>query len=271
VSWVLRLVGRGAGQGARQWGVSLPQSLSAHARSFGAAAAAYERGRPSYPQEALDWLVPAQARRVLDLGAGTGKLTRQLVRRGLDVIAVEPSARMREQLALVLPEVRTLPGTAERIPLEDAAVDAVLVAQAWHWMDPASAVPEVARVLTPSGQLGLLWNVRDERVPWVADLGGLLRQGAAPAGEPDLTDSSEHVGAPFSPPERRIFTWVHQTTPTGVLDLVASRSYVITLSDGPRARLLSDVRALVSSHPALVGKDTIELPYQTRCTRTGLP
>ncbi len=138
------------------------------ATSFGAAAAAYERGRPPYPAEAIDWLLPPGAARVLDVGAGTGKLTRQLAQRGLDVLAVEPLAGMRDQLARAVPGVPVYPGTAEDIPLPDGSVDAVLAAQAWHWVDPVRAVPEVARVLVPGGQLGLAWNVRDERVDWVA-------------------------------------------------------------------------------------------------------
>src|ERR1700720_3344383 len=97
--------------------------IKAQAASFGAAAAIYERARPSYPAEAIDWLLPPAARRVLDLGAGTGKLTGGLRDRGLDVIAVEPSAGMRDQLARVLPGVTVLAGTAEQIPVADHAVD----------------------------------------------------------------------------------------------------------------------------------------------------
>ena len=120
--------------------------------SFGSAAAAYERGRPSYPPEAIDWLLPRGARHVLDLGAGTGKLTTRLVERGLDVVAVDPIPDMLEVLRTSLPETRALLGTAEEIPLEDNSVDAVLVAQAWHWVDPERAIPEVARVLRPGGR-----------------------------------------------------------------------------------------------------------------------
>ena len=139
-------------------------SKARHATSFGAATRAYERGRPSYPAEALDWLLPDGARRVLDLGAGTGKLTRDLAARGLDVVAVDPSAGMRAELGRVLPDIPVLAGSAEHIPLDAGSVDAVLVAQAWHWVDPKAAVPEIARVLKPGGRLGLLWNVRVEPV-----------------------------------------------------------------------------------------------------------
>ena len=144
------------------------------ATSFGAAAGAYERGRPPYPAEAIDWLLPPGAARVLDVGAGTGKLTRELAARGLDVVAVEPLPGMREQLARAVPGVPVHPGTAEDIPLPDGSVDAVLAAQAWHWVDQARAVPEVARVLVPGGQLGLVWNMRDDRADWVAQLSQIL-------------------------------------------------------------------------------------------------
>ena len=142
--------------------------------SFGAEAAAYERGRPSYPPEAIDWLLPSGARDVLDLGAGTGKLTTRLVERGLDVVAVDPIPEMLELLSTSLPDTPALLGTAEEIPLPDDSVDAVLVAQAWHWFDTERAVKEVARVLRPGGRLGLVWNARDERLGWVKDLGRII-------------------------------------------------------------------------------------------------
>ena len=126
----------------------------ARSLSFGSEAAAYERGRPSYPPEAIDWLLPAGARDVLDLGAGTGKLTTRLVERGLDVVAVDPIAEMLEMLRKSLPDTPALLGTAEEIPLADNSVDAVLVAQAWHWFNPERAIPEVARVLRPGRTTG---------------------------------------------------------------------------------------------------------------------
>ncbi len=233
------------------------------AGSFGAAAGVYERARPGYPEAALDWLLPAGARVVLDLGAGTGKLTRQLVARGLEVIAVEPSDGMRQQLQQLLPGVRALRGSAEAIPLGDASVDAVLVAQAWHWVDLERAVPEVARVLRPGGRLGLVWNTRDARVGWVARLGELMEGGV------DHMDSAEPVvGRPFGQVQRRDFEWTQQLSPELLVDLVASRSYIITASDEERATRLAAVRRLAESDSDLAGRAVILLPYVTRCSRT---
>jgi len=147
---------------------------SAHANSFGPAADIYERGRPGYPDAAVTWLLPAGRPRVVDLGAGTGKLTRQIRDRGLEVTAVDPSEQMLAQLALAVPGVPALIGSAERIPLPAGSADAVLVAQAWHWIDPARAVPEIARILRPGGRLGLVWNLRDESEPWVRRLDEII-------------------------------------------------------------------------------------------------
>ena len=237
------------------------------ANSFGAVADVYERGRPSYPAEAIDWLVPARARRVADVGAGTGKLTRQLRERGLDVIAVEPSAGMRKQLHTAVPGAPVLAGTAEQIPLADGTVDLVIVAQAWHWVDPERAVPEVARVLAPGGRLGLMWNRRVENQAWVADLSTIIGSRGTPG-------SSRHfpeIGPPFGPVERRSVDWVHRLSRTEMTDWVASRSYVITLPDERRHDVLGQVQHLLGTHPALAGEDEIALNMVTRCSRADLP
>ena len=235
------------------------------ALSFGAAAGAYERARPSYPEEAVSWLVPPGASRVADVGAGTGKLTRQLRGRGLDLVAVEPIGEMREQLARAVPGVPVLAGTAEEIPLPGGSVDAVLLAQAWHWVDPGRALPEVARVLRPGGWLGLAWNIRDESVDWMAELGRIMR----PAGEP-AHDREPALGPPFGEPERLRVRWVSHLSPDRLADLVASRSYVITQPPAQRARILAQVRRLLDTHPALAGRPDIALPYLTSCTRARL-
>jgi SAM-dependent methyltransferase len=237
--------------------------MSDHATSFGPAAAVYERGRPPYPAEALDWLLPAGAHRIVDVGAGTGKLTRQLHERALDVTAVEPSDGMRAELSRVLPGVPALAGAAEALPLPDHSADAVLCAQAWHWVDPARAVPEAARVLTPGGRLGLIWNLRDEREDWVRRLGEIIDS-------PEQPRRTE-LGAPFGPVETRDFGWTHEIGLDRLLDLVASRSYVILLADDERATVLDRVRDLTATHPDLAGRETFRLPYVTQCARADLP
>ena len=245
------------------------------AGSFDSAAGLYERGRPPYPPAALDWLLPPGARRVLDLGAGTGKLTRQLVARGLDVVAVEPLDGMRAELVRAVPGARVLAGSAERIPLADGAVDAVLAAQAWHWVDPPRAVREVARVLAPGGTLGLVWNERDERESWVAELGRIIgetrpEEAGADDGE-DNTSDHPRVGPPFGPLERRDVPWTHRLSVPGLLDMVASRSYVILMAPGERQALLDQVRQLAETHPATAGQPELGLPYITHCWRCRRP
>ena len=208
---------------------------------------------------------PGQARmapRVLDLGAGTGKLTRQLVERGLEVIAVDPSDGMLGELGRVLPGTPALAGTAEGIPLPDHSVDVVLVAQAWHWVDPARAVPEVARVLSPGGRLGLIWNLRDEREDWVRQLGEIMTS-------PELRRTST-LGPPFGPAQRRDFPWTHRIPRDRLFDLVASRSAAILLAPDERAALLARVRDLLDTHPDLAGRNEIDMPDITECARADL-
>lgn len=232
-------------------------SPKARSLSFGSEAAAYERGRPSYPPEAIDWLLPEGAHDVLDLGAGTGKLTTRLVERGLDVIAVDPIPEMLELLSNSLPGTPALLGTAEEIPLADNSVDAVLVAQAWHWFDPARAVKEVSRVLRPGGRLGLVWNTRDERLGWVKDLGRIIGP------EHDPFNSEVTLAEPFGEIERHQVEWTSYLTPQALIDLVASRSYCITSPEQVRTRTLEQVRELLATHPALANSSGLALPYVT--------
>ena len=232
--------------------------------SFGSAAAAYERGRPSYPPEAIDWLLPAGTRNVLDLGAGTGKLTTRLVERGLDVVAVDPVPEMLEVLRTSLPETPALLGTAEEIPLEDNSVDAVLVAQAWHWVDPARAIPEVARVLRPGGRLGLVWNTRDERLGWVRELGDIIGR------DGDPVRNRATLPEPFTEVERHQVEWTNYLTPQALIDLVASRSYCITSPAEVRTKTLDKVRELLATHTALANTNGLALPYITVCVRATL-
>jgi SAM-dependent methyltransferase len=234
------------------------------ARSFGAAAEAYERARPGYPEAAIEWLVPAGARTVLDLGAGTGKLTRSLAATGAEVVAVEPLAEMRAKLAAALPEVRALEGTAEEIPLEDDSVDAITVAQAWHWVDPEKATAEAARVLRPGGTLGLIWNRRDERVDWVRRVGEVMGTDGA-----EVIDMDEvAIGPPFGPMESFVTDWERPMDVDLLVEMAASRSYVITATPKRRGEILDGIRVLVEGDPHL-GHD-FDFPYRTYCFKAAL-
>ena len=236
--------------------------------SFGSQAAAYERGRPSYPPEAVDWLLAPTdiwvARDVLDLGAGTGKLTTRLVERGLTVIAVDPIAEMLEMLRTALPDTPALLGSAEQIPLPDNAVDAVLVAQAWHWFDQERAVAEIARVLRPGGRLGVLWNTRDERSGWVKDFGRIVGL------EHDRDNATVDLPEPFTDIATHQVEWTNYITPQALIDYVASRSYCITSPAEVRARTLDEVRELLVSHPSLANATGLAMPYITVCVRATL-
>jgi len=242
----------------------MPDAQAEPSLSFGSQAAAYERGRPSYPPEAIDWLLPPGAHDVLDLGAGTGKLTTRLVERGLNVVAVDPLAEMLEVLSKSLPDTPALLGTAEEIPLPDNSVDAVLVAQAWHWVDPERAIPEVARVLRPGGRLGLVWNARDERLGWVADLSKII------GNENDPFNHAVSLPAPFTEQERHQVEWTSYLTPQALLDMVASRSYCITAPEAARKKTLQQVRELLATHPALAHSTGLALPYVTVSIRATL-
>ncbi len=235
----------------------MTESARPRSLSFGEEAAAYERGRPSYPPEAIDWLLPPGAHTVLDLGAGTGKLTVRLAERGLDVIAVDPIQEMLEVLSTSLPDTPALLGTAEEIPLPDDSVDSVLVAQAWHWFDAERAVREIARVLRPGGRLGLVWNTRDERMGWVKDLGRIIGH------EDHALEQKVSLPEPFAVVERAHFEWTSYLTPQALIDLVASRSYCITSPTEVRTRTLDRVRELLKTHPALANTNGLALPYVT--------
>jgi SAM-dependent methyltransferase len=237
------------------------------AASFDRAADVYERSRPEYPAEAVDWLLPADAATVLDLGAGTGKLTRALTARGLDVYAIDPSPRMLDQLREVVPGAIVSVGSAEDIPLADASVDAILVGQAWHWVDQDAALPSVARVLRPGGTLGLVWNVRDDRVAWVARLTEVMHPAE---GEVFLETGHIQQGA-FDEMESASFDWSRDFSRDDLLDLVRSRSYFITASAEEQASILRGVNELLDTDPEVGGRETWSMPYVTRAFRMRLP
>jgi SAM-dependent methyltransferase len=230
--------------------------------------AAYERGRPGYPAEAVAELVRVlgigPGATVLDLAAGSGKLTRQLVPTGATLLAVEPSAAMRERLAGLAPGVRVLAGTAEAIPVAGGAVDAVTVGQAFHWFDGPRAVAELHRALRPGGRVGLVWNVRDESVPWMAAVSAILDRhaGAAPRHR-DGRWRAAFAAAGFTPLEVRRFRHLHQLERAALADRFASVSFVAALPDATRARVLAEIDAVVAAEPSLAGPGPVAVPYRT--------
>lgn len=232
------------------------------ASSFDRAADTYERARPGYPDAVVDWLLAPGPRDVLDLGAGTGKLTRALAGRVTSLHAVDPSPNMLAQLRAAVPGALTAIGTGEAIPLPDDSVDAVFAAQAWHWVDPARGVPEMRRVLRPGGYLGLVWNVRDGSVGWVAALSEIMH-GSVAEEAVEAGDLPSELG----PVERFTTAWRRPFDRQGLLDLVKSRSYVISAPEPERAQILQGVNELLDTHPDLAGRDSWDMPYRTEAFR----
>jgi SAM-dependent methyltransferase len=232
-----------------------------HALSFAAVSQAYDRARPSYPAEAAAWLVGHQKSTVVELGAGTGKLTRLLVDAGHDVIATDPLVEMLTHLRMSVPEARTAVATAEHIPVASFSADVVVCAQAFHWFDHDVALPEIARVLRPGGVLALVWNARDEGIPWVRKLGKIIGSADNRADLAEPAAASEHFGE-VDGAEFRFWQTLRRDD---LFDLVRSRSYVALLDDAEREQLLARVGALYDDYGR--GPDGMQLPYITRCYR----
>jgi SAM-dependent methyltransferase len=269
--------------------------------SFGSVAADYDRYRPAPPPQALDWLIPPGATAVLDLAAGTGAVTRLLIERAARVVAVEPDDRMRSVLAARCPEAEVLEGRGEDIPLPDASMDAVLIASAWHWLDPDRAVPEIARVLRPGGALGVIWVYRDSRVDWVAEFNGLMREAreadrasGGPAADRPAADevagdgvvADGHAadgsrsarrrrrevtfppGSPMSLVEEHTVEYSLPMTKDDLFGLLGTYSGVITLDPAKRADLSQRARDFLDRQPW----EETNLPMICRCLRsTRLP
>ena len=229
--------------------------------AFADVAGAYERGRPGYPDDAVRWLVGDAPADVVDLGAGTGKLTRSLVAHGHRVTAVEPLDEMRGELVGVLPGVRALVGRAEAIPLPAASADVVASAQAFHWFDHDNALPEIARVLRPEGRIALVWNSRDDRDPWMARLSAVI--GNESIQESDVVPVLDASGL-YGPVETAAFTFKQVLDRDGLLDLVLSRSYLAKLPAPERQPVLDAVAAL---YDETAGPEGALLAYVTECFR----
>jgi SAM-dependent methyltransferase len=259
--------------------------------SFGSVAAEYADLRPDYPADAVRWCVAPVGRdigslRLLDLGAGTGKLTALLTALGADVTAIEPDQAMLGELRRGLPSVRALAGSAEQIPLPDASVDAVLCGQSLHWFNLERALPEIARVLVPGGTLAGLWNSDDDRIAWVAG----LQNAAGGAASPSLSrrrqeaasfstdqfnaarSGAVHSGAVhsapalFSPAERAEFANSQLLTADRLVALIGTHSQILVMEPGPRSDLLARIRAYLTSRPE-TAEGEFELPMVTSVIR----
>ena len=238
------------------------------ARSFGAIADDYDRARPGPPEVAVDWLVPEHAHTVVDLGAGTGLLSRALTRKVPQVVAVEPDPRMRAVLAARSPGVRVLEGTGEAIPLPGASVDGVFVSSAWHWMDPDRAIPEIARVLRDGGRFGVIWTHRDHQAGWLHDLGRARVDTNTDPGS--LTRSRRHdvrlpEGGLFEHITTETFRFTHTTTVDGFVAWHATYSHMITASPGEREAELARLRAALAER--FPGAEQLDVPMRSRCWR----
>jgi SAM-dependent methyltransferase len=246
-----------------------PEIHDAAARGFPLATQAYEQGRPTYPSGAAERLERElhlkSGRVVLDLAAGTGKLTALLVGTGATVLAVEPVTEMREALERALPGVAAYAGTAEAIPLADASLDAVTVAQAFHWFRGEEALAEIHRVLRPEGGLGIVFNSRDTSVPWVARLSEIMEphRGDAPAQRTGAWREAFERTKLFEPLQHVELSHVHHLTPDGVVARVASVSFIAALPEDECDQVLGHVRALVATDPDTRDRGQIELPYRT--------
>ncbi len=231
------------------------------ARSFGGVAEAYDRGRPTYPREAAVWLTSDQPLTVLELGAGTGKLTGQLVALGHDVHATDPDAQMLALLEKNLPGVRATRAPAEEIPAGDSSFDVVVCGQAFHWFDLDRALPEIARVLKPRGRLSLVWNQRDERIPWVRRLGAIIGT------QDQLRDPAEKLveSQLFGDVEDASFKFWQVVDRDSIRDLVLSRSNVAVLSADEQDAKLAEVLAFYDEYGR--GMDGMQLPYAASCFR----
>jgi SAM-dependent methyltransferase len=241
----------------------------AAARGFASAADAYEAGRPTYPPKAVARLARelhlGVGRTVVDLAAGTGKLTALLVGTGSTVVAVEPVAEMRAVLEQALPDVAALAGTAEAIPLRSGTADTVTVGSAFHWFRGGEALREIHRVLRPGGGLGLLWNVRDTRVPWVDRLSEIMEphRGDAPTHRSGAWRKAFEESPLFGRLGHAEVRHVHRIPPEGVVARVASVSFVAALPEAEREQVLAEVRTLLATDPETRGREELGLPYRT--------
>lgn len=242
-----------------------------HALSFGQAADLYDAVRPTYPAEALSWAFGDSPLDVVDLGAGTGLLTRGLVAAGHRVTSIEPDAKMLDKLrdtttGLVGSQV----GSAEEIPLPDGCADAVTAGQAYHWFEPAKALPEIARVLRPGGVFCPIWNVRDESRDWVKRMSEIASASDAEILASRLRAEQEPFAPHFNGSELNVVRHEKPMDGPGLVRLVQSRSYYITATPERQREVLDGITGLLNTHPQLAGRETFTMPYCTYVFRSHL-
>jgi SAM-dependent methyltransferase len=257
-----------------------PEKKAPRAASFGSAASHYDRYRQGPPMAAVEWVLPKPVRTVVDLGAGTGALSRLLLEHADEVVAVEPDDRMRAVLAESMPEVRALAGRGEAIPLPDASVDAVMASSSWHWMDTVHTLIEVGRVLVPGGTLAAVWSGPDPDSGLIAQAQALLSgEGTADTAGIDnrsqtelhaaLNDRSALVqaleippGVPFAQPEQTVITWDVALNADELIGLLGTFSWVILMEDEARVRLFETARRLLRDALGVSGDVTVDIGYR---------
>lgn len=253
-----------------------PEAKAIRAGSFGGVAALYERYRPGPSVDAVEWILPAQVGTVVDLGAGTGALSRLLLDRAEEVIAVEPDDRMRSILIEEVPGVRAVNGRGESMPLPDRSVDAVLASSSWHWMDPVPALREVGRILKPSGIMGALWSGPDAEGAFVVQAQALLAQ-QAQGGPTDviLEDARRPmstleipVGVPFDQPEHEVFRWDVALNADELIGLLGTFSSIITMPEAKRQDVFSEARRLLAELLGVKGDVTVDVAFRADAWRS---
>jgi ubiquinone/menaquinone biosynthesis C-methylase UbiE len=235
------------------------------AGSFARVAGEYDRGRPGYPREAIDWILGPQPIEVLDIGAGTGKLTDAVLAAGHDVLAVEPLAEMREVLEARHPGLSVIAGTAERLPLPDGSVDGVVVGAAFHWFEQDVALAEIVRVLRASGVLGLLGNSFATDRSWAAELRTIL--GAGTRSRPGHWPDPSLMASLFATVEDAEFTHTQEMTLEQLQDYASSRSGFAVLDQAERGERLAEIEELWQRTPELAGRSHVEMRWVTQVRR----
>jgi SAM-dependent methyltransferase len=259
-----------------------PEQKAARAASFGGAASHYERYRPGPPAEAVDWVLPAPVRTAVDLGAGTGALSRLLQAHAEEVVAVEPDDRMRAILTGSVPGVRAVAGRGESIPLPDASVDVVMASSSWHWMDTVPTLLEVGRILVPGGTLAAVWSGPDPDAGLIAQAQALLSGNSDGSSEVAGIDGESQaelsaalndrnalvqalqipVGVPFDQPEKKVITWDVALTADDLIGLLGTFSWVILMEDDARARLFDTARRVLRDALGVSGDVTVDIGYR---------